>query len=40
VFHGVLNLNFKLCTFVDNELINEKIEKPSSQFLILIMMSH
>jgi hypothetical protein len=40
VFHGVLNLNFKLCAFVANELINEKIEKLSSQFLILIMMSH
>jgi hypothetical protein len=33
VLHGVLDLNFKLCAFVVNRLINGEIEKPSDQFL-------
>jgi hypothetical protein len=40
MLHGVLDLNFKLCAFVVNELIKGKIEKPSGQFLGLIVMSH
>jgi hypothetical protein len=40
VLHGVLDSNFKLCAFVVNELINREIEKPSGQFLGLIVMSH
>jgi hypothetical protein len=40
VLHGVLNLNFKFCAFVVNGLIKGEIEKPSSQFLGLIVMSH
>jgi hypothetical protein len=40
VLHGILDLNFKRCAFVVNGLIKEKIEKPSGQFLILIVMSH
>jgi hypothetical protein len=40
VFHGVLDLNFKLCVFVVNGLIKGEIEKPNGQFLGLIMMSH
>jgi hypothetical protein len=40
VLHGVLDLNFKLCAFVINGLIKEEIEKPSGQFLGLIVMSH
>jgi hypothetical protein len=40
VLHGVLNSNFKLCTFVVNGLIKREIEKPSGQFLCLIVMSH
>jgi hypothetical protein len=40
VLHGVLNLRFKLCAFVVNELIKGEIEKLSGQFLGLIMMSH
>jgi hypothetical protein len=40
VLHGVLDSNFKLCTFVVNGLIKGKIEKPSGQFLGLIVMSH
>jgi hypothetical protein len=40
VLHGVLNSNFKLCVFVVNGLIKGEIEKPSDQFLGLIVMSH
>jgi hypothetical protein len=40
VLHGVLDLNFKLCAFVVNEFIKWEIEKPSDQFLSLIVMSH
>jgi hypothetical protein len=40
VLHRVLNSNFKLYTFVINGLIKEEIEKPSDQFLGLIVMSH
>jgi hypothetical protein len=40
VLHEVLNLNFKLCVFVVNGLIKGEIEKPSGQFLGLIVMSH
>jgi hypothetical protein len=40
VLHGVSDLRFKLCAFVVNGLIKGKIEKPSGQFLGLIMMSH
>jgi hypothetical protein len=35
-----LDSNFKLCAFVVNGLIKEEIEKPSGQFLDLIVMSH
>jgi hypothetical protein len=35
-----LDLNFKLCAFVVNGLIKGEIEKPSCQFLGLIVMSH
>jgi hypothetical protein len=40
VLHGILDLNFKLCAFVVYGLIKGEIEKPSSQFLGLIVMSH
>jgi hypothetical protein len=40
VFHGVLDSNFKLCTFVINRLIKGEIEKSSDQFLDLIVMIH
>jgi hypothetical protein len=40
VLHGVFYWNFKLCTFVVNGLIKGEIEKPSGQFLVLIVMSH
>ncbi len=40
VLHGVLDSNIKLCFFVVNELIKGEIEKPSRQFLGLIVMSH
>jgi hypothetical protein len=40
VLHGVSDSRFKLCTFVVNGLIKEEIEKPSGQFLSLIVMSH
>jgi hypothetical protein len=40
VLHGVLDSNFKLCAFVVNGLIKGEIEKPSCQFLGLIVMSH
>jgi hypothetical protein len=40
VLHGVLGSRFKLCSFVVNGLIKGEIEKPSSQFLGLIVMSH
>jgi hypothetical protein len=40
VLHGVLDSNFKFCAFVVNELIKGEIEKPSGQFLGLIVMSH
>jgi hypothetical protein len=40
VLHGVLDSNFKLCAFVVNGLIKGEIEKPSGQFLGLIVMSH
>jgi hypothetical protein len=29
VLHGVLDLNFKFCTFIVNRLIKGEIEKPS-----------
>jgi hypothetical protein len=35
-----LDSRFKLCAFVVNGLINGEIEKPSDQFLGLIVMSH
>jgi hypothetical protein len=40
VLHGVSDLRFKLCVFVVNGLIKGEIEKPSGQFLDLIVMSH
>jgi hypothetical protein len=40
VFHGILDSNFKICVFVVNGLINGEVEKPSDQFLGLIVMSH
>jgi hypothetical protein len=40
VLHGVLDSNFKLCAFVVNGLIKGEIEKLSSQFQGLIVMSH
>jgi hypothetical protein len=40
VLHGVLDSNLKLCAFVVNGLIKGEIEKSSSQFLGLIVMSH
>jgi hypothetical protein len=40
MLHRVLDLNFKLCVFIVNGLINGEIEKPSGQFLDLIIMSH
>jgi hypothetical protein len=40
VHHGVLDSNFKLYAFIINELIKGEIEKPSGQFLGLIVMSH
>jgi hypothetical protein len=40
VLYGVLDSNFKLCAFVVNGLIKGEIEKPSGQFLGLIVMSH
>jgi hypothetical protein len=40
VLRGVLDSNFKLCAFVINGLIKGEIEKPSGQFLGLIVMSH
>jgi hypothetical protein len=36
----VLDLKFKLCAFVVNALIKGEIEKPSGQYLGLIVMSH
>jgi hypothetical protein len=40
VLHGVSDSRFKLCAFVVNRLIKGEIEKPSDQFIGLIMMSH
>jgi hypothetical protein len=40
VLHGVLDSNFKLCAFVVNGLIKEKIKKPIGQLLGLMVMSH
>jgi hypothetical protein len=40
VLHRVLDSNFKLCAFIVNGLNKGEIEKPSSQFLGLIVMSH
>jgi hypothetical protein len=40
VLHEVLDLNFKLCTFIVNGLIKGEIEKPTDQLLGLIVMSH
>jgi hypothetical protein len=40
VLHGVLDSSFKLCAFVVNGLIKREIEKPSDQFLSLIVMNH
>jgi hypothetical protein len=39
VLHGILDSNFKLCAFVINGLIKGEIEKPSGQFIGLIVMS-
>jgi hypothetical protein len=38
VLHGIFDSNFKLCAFVVNGLIEGEIEKPSGQFLSLIVM--
>jgi hypothetical protein len=40
VLHEVLDSRFKLYAFVVNGLIKGEIEKPSCQFLGLIVMSH
>jgi hypothetical protein len=40
VLYRISNLKFKLYAFVVNGLIKEEIEKPSGQFLGLIVMSH
>jgi hypothetical protein len=40
VLQGVLDSNFKLCAFVVSGLIKGEIEKPSGQFLSLIVMRH
>jgi hypothetical protein len=40
MLHGVMYSNFKLCAFVVNGLIKQKIKKSSDQFLDLIVMSH
>jgi hypothetical protein len=40
VRNGVLDSNFKLCSFVVNRFIKREIDKPSRQFLGLIVMSH
>jgi hypothetical protein len=40
VLHGVSDSRFKLCAFVVNRLIKREIEKPSDQFIGLIMMNH
>jgi hypothetical protein len=40
VLHGVLDSNFIHHAFVVNGLIKGEIEKPSSQFLGLIVVSH
>jgi hypothetical protein len=40
MLYGVLDLNFKLCVFIVNGLTKGKIEKPSGQFIDLIVMSH
>jgi hypothetical protein len=40
MFYGVLDSNFKFCAFVVNRFIKGEIEKPSGQFLGLIVMSH
>jgi hypothetical protein len=40
VLHGVSDLRFKLYALVVNGLIKREIEKPSGQFLGLIVMSH
>jgi hypothetical protein len=40
VLHDVLDSNFKLCAFIVNGLIKGEIEKPSSSFLGLNVMSH
>jgi hypothetical protein len=40
VLHGVSDSRFKLFAFVANGLMKGEIEKPSDQFLGLIVMSH
>jgi hypothetical protein len=40
VLHEVSDSRFKLCAFVVNGLIKGEIEKPSGQFIGLIVMSH
>jgi hypothetical protein len=40
VLHVVLDSNFKLCAFVVNGFIKGENEKPSGQYLGLIVMSH
>jgi hypothetical protein len=40
VLHGVLDSRFKLCVFIVNALIKGKIEKPSGEYLGLIVMTH
>jgi hypothetical protein len=40
VLHEVLDSNFKRCALVVNGLIKGDIEKPSGQFIGLIVISH
>jgi hypothetical protein len=40
VFQGVSDSRFKHCAFIVNGLIKGEIEKPSGQFLDLIVMNH
>jgi hypothetical protein len=40
MLHGILDSNIKLCAFIVNGLIKGEIEKPSGQFIGLIVMSH
>jgi hypothetical protein len=38
--HGVLDSKFKICAFCYNVLVKGEIDKPSGQFLGLIVMGH